>query len=76
MVVVEGAGGQRQFTRLFNHGGQNLRMAVALIDGRIGGETVEITGALRIPHPDALAARQNDAEGLVVLGAKAGFHRD
>src|SRR6266446_2690992 len=51
-------------------------MAVALIDGRIGGEAVEVTVAFGIPHPDALAARQNDADRLVVIGAKAQFSRD
>src|ERR1700751_322403 len=76
LVVVEGAGGQRQFTRLFHHSGQDLRMAVALVHRRICGEAIEITVALRIPQPDAFAARQNDAERLVVLGAKARFHRD
>ena len=51
-------------------------MAVALVHRRIGGEAIEITVALRIPHPDAFAARQNDTERLVVLGAKARFRRD
>src|ERR1700739_4496375 len=51
-------------------------MAVALGHRRIGGEAIEITVALRIPHPDAFAARQNDAERLVVAGAEARFRRD
>jgi hypothetical protein len=51
-------------------------MAVALVHRRICREAIEITVALRIPQPDAFAARQNDAERLVVLGAKARFHRD
>src|SRR5579863_5473641 len=76
LVVVEGAGGQRQLTRLFHHSGQDLRMAVALVHRGICGEAIEITVALRIPQPDAFAARQNDAERLVVLGAKARFRRD
>jgi hypothetical protein len=45
--------------------------AVALVHRRICREAIEITVALRIPQPDAFAARQNDAERLVVLGAKA-----
>jgi hypothetical protein len=51
-------------------------MAVTLIDCRIGGEAIEITVAFRIPHPNALAARQNDPDRLVVIGAKARFPRD
>ena len=51
-------------------------MAVALVHRRIGGEAIEIAVALRIPHPDAFAARQNDAERLVVPGAEARFRRD
>src|ERR1700688_1696604 len=76
LVVVKGAGGQRQLTRLFHHSGQDLRMAVSLVHCRIGREAVEITIALRIPHPDAFATRQNDTERLVVAGAKARFRRD
>src|SRR6266404_5971278 len=76
LVVVEGAGSQCQLARLLHHGGEDFRMAVTLIDRRIGGEAVEVTLALRIPHPDALAARQNDADRLVVIGAKAPFPRD
>jgi len=51
-------------------------MAVALIQRGIGGEAIEVAMALRIPDKDALAARQNDAERLVVPGAKARFPRD
>src|SRR4029453_3962914 len=76
LVVVKGAGSQCQSCRLFHHRGQDSWVAVTLVDSRIGGEAIEITVALGIPHPDALAARQNDAERLVVLGAKARFPRD
>src|SRR3982074_703966 len=57
LVVVEGAGGQRQPARLFHHRGQDLWMAVALVQRRIGGEAIQISVALRVPHPDAFAAR-------------------
>ena len=76
LVVVEGAGSQRQSARLLHHGGEDFWMAVTLVDSRIGGEAIEITVALGIPHPNALAARQNDADRLVVIGAKARFPRD
>src|SRR6202171_5808509 len=76
LVVMEGAGGQRQSARLLYHRGQDFWMAVALVHSRIGGEAVEVTVAWRIPHKDALAARQNDADRLVVIGAKARFPRD
>jgi len=49
-------------------------MAVALVHRRISGEAIEITLALRIPHPDAFVARQNHTERL--LGAEARFRRD
>jgi hypothetical protein len=48
-------------------------MAVALVDSRIGGEAIEIAVTFNVPHPDAFAARQNDADRLVIIGAKAGF---
>src|SRR6185312_16320660 len=76
LVVVKGARRQRQPARLLHHCGQDLWMAVALIHRGIGGEAIEVAMSLRIPNKDALAARQNDAERLVVPGAKARFPRD
>ena len=51
-------------------------MAMALVHRRVGGEAIEIAVALGVPHEHALAARQHDAERLVVLGAEARFRRD
>src|SRR5258705_2176943 len=51
-------------------------MAVALVHRRVGGEAIEVTLAFRIPHKDAFAVRQNDADRLVIIGAKAGFRRE
>ena len=45
-------------------------MAVALVDGRVGGEAVEIAVAVDVPHPDAAAAAQHHVERLVVVRAK------
>src|SRR5260370_39910906 len=70
---MEGARGQCQLTCLFHHGGQDFWMAVALIDSRIGREAIEITVTFDIPHPEAFAARQHDADRLIVIGAKADF---
>jgi hypothetical protein len=38
-------------------------MAVALVHRLISGDAIEITLALRIPHPDAFVARQNHTCG-------------
>ncbi len=42
-------------------------MAMALIDGRIGGQAIKVFVAVGIPQPDAPAARQHDIERLVIV---------
>jgi hypothetical protein len=48
-------------------------MAVALVHRLISGEAIEITLALRIPHPDAFVARQNHTARLIDVGAEGRF---
>jgi hypothetical protein len=51
--------------------GDDLRVAVALVDRRVGGEEVHVLAALDVPHPDALGAGDDDVERVVVVGAVA-----
>ena len=55
---------------LLDHRSEDLRMAMALVDRRIGGQAVEVALALDVPDPDALAARQDHVERLVVVRAE------
>jgi hypothetical protein len=41
-----------------------------VVDGQIGREAVEISVAVHIPQPHALAPREDDREGRVVMGAE------
>ena len=76
LVVAEGARGQRQLLRLLDHRGQDLRMAMALVDRGIGRQAVEVAVAVDVPDPDALAARQDHVERLVVVRAEPMLGRD
>ena len=55
---------------------QNLGMAVPLVDGRIGGEAVEITVSLDVINPDALGAFDDHIERMVVVGSIKIFEFD
>ena len=76
LVVAEGARGQGQLRGLLLHDRDDARVAVALVDGRIGRQAVEVALAVDVPDPDALAAGQHDVERLVVGGAVLLFQRD
>ena len=67
LVVAEGARGKRHPRSLGLQRFENLRMAVALVDGRIRGEKVEIAAAVDVGHPRALGAFDDDIEGMVVV---------
>jgi hypothetical protein len=58
-VVVEGARAQRQPAGLLGQGLDQLRVAVALVDGAVGREEVEVVLALRIPHVHALGTGED-----------------
>ena len=76
LVVAEGARGQGDALRLLEHGGEDARVAVALVDGGVGGEEVEVAAAFDVVDPDALGALDDDIERLVVVGAVLVFEPD
>jgi hypothetical protein len=48
-------------------------MAMALVNGRVGCEAIEIPVALDVPNPNAFPTAKDDAERLIVVGAKPIF---
>ncbi|EGE56146.1 hypothetical protein RHECNPAF_7500118 [Rhizobium etli CNPAF512] len=76
LVVAEGAGGEGEPARLLDHGGEDLRMAMALVDRGIGREAIKITVAVGIPDINTFAARQHNVERLVIVGAEPLFRGD
>ncbi len=69
LVVAEGAGGEGDLCDLVVEGLEDGGMAVALIDGGVGGEEVEVLAAVDVPDPGAGGALDDDVEGMVVVGA-------
>jgi hypothetical protein len=67
--VVERARGDRDLVGLLFERGHDFGMAVALVHRRVARQEVEVTTALRIPHPDAGGSLDDHREGLVVAGA-------
>lgn len=69
LVVAEGARGKGDALGLFLHGGEDTRVAVALVDRRVGGEEVEVAAAVDVIDPDARGAFDDDIKRLVVVRA-------
>ncbi len=67
-VVVEGPAREREAPELLGRGGDESRMPVAEVEGRVGGQQVEVALALDIRHPRALGARDDDRKRVVVAG--------
>lgn len=53
LVVAEGARGKSDLVGLLDHGGHDDRMAVALIDGGVGCEAIEVAATFDVVDPDA-----------------------
>ena len=76
LIVAEGARGQRDFVRLLDQGLQNFGMAVALVDGGIGGQAIEVALAFDVVDPDALGALDDDVERMIVVSSVIFFELD
>ena len=48
-------------------------MAVALVDGGVGAEEVEVVLAFGVPDGGAGRSGEDDGEGMVVVGCEGGF---
>ncbi len=76
LIVTEGARCERQPGRLRHHRIPDLGMTMALVDGGVAGEAIEIAVTLDIPHIHAFAAAQHHVQRLVIRCAVILFRRD
>ena len=76
LVVAEGARREGELLGLFAHGAIDGGMAVALIDGRVGSETVEIFVAFYVVDPGAGGTFDDDVQRVIVVCAVALFEGD
>ena len=74
-VVVECARGQAQHVGLILERLDDARMAVPLVDCRVGREEVKVFLTLDIPHIDALATMQHHGQRMIVVSAIAVLKR-
>src|ERR1700677_53672 len=69
LCVTEGARSQSKFPSLFDGGIQNLRMAMALVQCRVGRKTVQVTFALCVIDPNAFASLKHHVQRIVVMSS-------
>jgi len=62
-------GSQGQFGGLFGQGFDDLRVAVTLVDCRVGTQVVEVAFSLHIPDERPLSPREGHRQWVVVVGA-------
>ena len=74
LVVVEGAGRQRQPLGLLHQGPDDRGVAVAVVDGRVGRQHVHVPLAIRVLDPDALASGDDHGKRVVVVGPELFGH--
>lgn len=67
-IIVESARAESETAGLLGDNLDELRVAMALVDGAVGGEEVEVVAALGIPDVDALGTGKNDGQRVVVVG--------
>ena len=73
LFVVKSPRRQRHLPRLFDEGGEQHRMRVALVQRRVSTQAIEIALAGRIVDPHALGAFDDYGQRVVVVGAKLLF---
>lgn len=69
-IIVKGSRTQGQPPGLLNQSLDKLWMAMALVDGTIGRQEVEVVVALGIINIHALRARENNGKRMVVVSGK------
>lgn len=67
-VIIEGTGAEGETGRLIDHDLDQLGVAMALVDGGIGGEEVEIVSTLGVPDGDSSRTGKDNGEWVVVVG--------
>ena len=72
----ERARSERHFARLLGQRFDEFRVAMALIDGGVGGEAIEVALPFHVEDPGAFRAFDDDVEGMIVVRAVGLFERD
>eukprot|EP01137_Pigoraptor_chileana_P009058 Opistho-2@56753 len=75
LVTVESTRRERQLLALIDHGLYDPRMAVALINGRVGAQKVKIALSLDVVQKDPLATLENGGKRGVVVRTALEFER-
>ena len=68
-VVVEGARAERELARLRHERLEDARMTVALVDGAVGAQEVEVFVALDVPDEDTLCTLDRHRQRVIVVSA-------
>ncbi|MGC0369449.1 hypothetical protein RKD05_001701 [Microbacterium sp. SLBN-111] len=76
LVVVEGAARERQTLQLLAGGGEDRRVPVAEVQRGVRRQQVEVALALDVGDPDALGARRDDRQRVVVVREVRAFGGD
>ncbi len=76
LIVAKSAGAEGDFGGLLLEGAENFGMAVALVNGGVGGQAIEIAAAFDVIDPHALGALEHDVEGIVVVRSELVFQVD
>lgn len=74
-IVVEGAAAEGDARGLLDQGLDQFRVAVALVDGGVGGEEVEVLFAFGVPDGAAGGFGEDDGERVVVVCGVGCFGR-
>ena len=75
-VIVEGARTEGDAASLLGKGLDQLWVTVALVDGTVGREEIEVVLALGIPHVYTLGPSEDDGQRVVVVGCVLVLGRD
>ena len=67
LLIAESARGKRHLLCLLGEGTHNAGMAVALVDGGIRGQAIEIAAAFNVVYPNAIGAFNDDIKRVVVV---------
>ena len=73
LVITESAGSQSRPVHLGRHRFDDFRMAVALIQGGVGAQAVQVFVAFDIVDPHPFTPFQNNVQGVVIVGAVGFF---
>lgn len=75
-IIVEGTGTEGDTRGLVDESGDQLRVAVTLIDGGVGREEIKIVPTFGIPNGSSLGTSEDHRQRVVVVGGEFMFSLD